>query len=390
MDLRAGARISRVEQERRKMADEFSKADKWKLVRGTNLKSEDRHCLVTLFLFQGENGTAFCKQETLAAEIGVSTRSIRKSLHRLNAAGIIVSTWQRIRSVPMRTYAIDFAKLKSVQRADGRNHSSDPEPCDGRNHSSTGVGTTVPDHQEPQFLQEDPVNIQGTSTIEKSPISLARSGRKPKGKTDSKLTAFCVEWNNWHSAGIVRQKIRDTDSPGKTIIDAWNRSQRDSEQRERLKDLAAIRATIAASQQLLKPASWFDAAGLIGGRNANRRWYLERLLSGGYADRPKPVSPDRTGGNGKREQSGGDDIWPDVIQWCVGAKTTDSSYPDRLRQLFGPAAAQAVLKLKVAAVKDAADHRGRTGNDFRLRELGQQFRGLLQQAQYEETADATA
>jgi hypothetical protein len=153
-----------------------SRAEKWRLIRGTNLKTEDRHVLLTLFLFQGDNGAAFCKQETLADEIGVSTRSIRKSLKRLNAAGIVVSEWKILNSIPMRHYAIQFDALKKVQRANGRNHSSYPETCNGRNHSSypetcngrnhsSGpVGTIVPDHQEPQFLHEHPRNIQGTSS----------------------------------------------------------------------------------------------------------------------------------------------------------------------------------------------------------------------------------
>ena len=72
------------------MGDE-TKPDKWKLIRGTNLKSEDRHVLLTLFLFQGDNGAAFCKQETLAQEIGIDPRSVRRSLKRLNAAGIVRS-----------------------------------------------------------------------------------------------------------------------------------------------------------------------------------------------------------------------------------------------------------------------------------------------------------
>ena len=266
------------------MAEE-SKPDKWRLIRGTNLKTEDRHVLLTLFLFQGDNGAAFCKQETLADEIGVSTRSIRTSLKRLNAAGIVASEWKILNSVPMRVYAIQFDALKIVQRGNGRKHTSYPETTDGRKHTSATVGSTLPNHQEAHFLQEHPRNIQGTSTLGNSPNSPASSGRKSKAKSDAKLTAFCIEWNNWHSAGIVRQKIRDTNSPGKTIVDAWNRSQRDPEQCGRLNDLPGLRAAIEASQQMLKPAGWFDAAGLIGGKNKNHRWYAEQLAAGTYRDK---------------------------------------------------------------------------------------------------------
>jgi len=144
------------------MSDETA-ADRWRLVRGTNLKPEDRHVLLTLFLFQGNNAAAFCKQETLADEIGVDPRSVRRSLKRLNAAGIVHSEWKILNSVPMRTYAIDFQTLKSVQRTDGRTPASYPETSDGRTPASASVGHQRPDHQDTSVLQEDPLNIQGRS-----------------------------------------------------------------------------------------------------------------------------------------------------------------------------------------------------------------------------------
>ena len=150
------------------MAEE-SKPDKWRLIRGTNLKTEDRHVLLTLFLFQGDNGAAFCKQETLAQEIGIDPRSVRRSLKRLNAAGIVRSEWKILNSVPMRTYAIDFQTLKTVQRCDGRTPASYPETSDGRTPASASVGHQRPDHQDTSVLQEDPLNIQRRSRGARTP-----------------------------------------------------------------------------------------------------------------------------------------------------------------------------------------------------------------------------
>jgi hypothetical protein len=272
------------------MADE-TPADRWRLVRGTNLKPEDRHVLLTLFLFQGNNGSAFCKQETLADEIGVDPRSIRRSLKRLNAAGIVRSEWKGLNGVGVRHYAIDFQKLRTFQRDTGRTPASYLE-FEGRTPASAMVGHQRPDTQDTSVLQEDPLNIQGTSTTGNSPNSMARPARKSKADTDAKLIAFCVNWNNWHSAGIVRSQIRDTNSPGKTICDAWNRSQRDPDQRGRLENIAALKAAIQASQKLLKPGGWFDAAGLIGGKNSNHRWYAEQLIAGTYRDKTATGAPD--------------------------------------------------------------------------------------------------
>ena len=169
------------------MADE-TRADKWRLIRGTILKSEDRHVLLTLFLIQGDNNAAFCKQETLAEEVGVHPRSVRRSLQRLNAAGIVLRDWQPRGGVPMRHYAIDFEALKTVQRGngrtpasypettDGRTSASYPESADGRTPVSAAVGHERPKPQDTSVLQErsieHPLKIQSERTRDYIPESL--------------------------------------------------------------------------------------------------------------------------------------------------------------------------------------------------------------------------
>lgn len=335
------------------MADE-TRAEKWRLIRGTNLKTEDRHVLLTLFFFQGDNGAAFCKQETLADEIGVDPRSVRRSLKRLNAAGIVVSDWKILNGVPMRVYAIQFDALKTVQRGNGRTPASYPEAADGRTPASATVGHQRPKPQDTSVLQEDPLNIQGISTLGNSANSLASSGRKSKAKSDGKLTAVCIEWNNWHSAGIVRSKIRDTEAPGKTIVDAWNRSQRDPEQRARLENIPAIQAAIKASgQMLLKPdAGWFDAAGLIGGKNSNRRWYAEQLLNGTYRDKAGQAS-----GNTEAETA-----WQAVLD---SLQRRSRFKPDEIMGDVGENAWQAVRTFGLKRIDEA--------NEFDRRELKAKF-----------------
>ncbi len=168
------------------MADE-SRADKWRLIRGTGLKSEDRHCLLTLFLIQGDNDAAFCRQETLADEIGVHPRSVRRSLQRLNAAGIVHSDWQIRSGVPMRHYAIDFDKLKSVQRGNGRTPASYPETADGRTPVSEAAGHLRPKPQDTSVLQERSIE---------HPLKI-KSERTPKTKfqkpTVEQVQAYAAE-----------------------------------------------------------------------------------------------------------------------------------------------------------------------------------------------------
>ncbi|MCA9010497.1 MAG: helix-turn-helix domain-containing protein [Planctomycetaceae bacterium] len=164
------------------MADD-SPADRWRLIRGTNLKPEDRHVLLTLFLYQGDNGSAYCKQETLADEIGVHPRSIRRSLQRLNEAGIVVSEWRGGNGFGMRHYAIDFNKLKTVQRPEGRTPASYLDD-EGRTPASSGVGHQRPKTQDTSVLQEDPKNIQGTSKAFSFPESLDNE-------------KFAAAWDEW-------------------------------------------------------------------------------------------------------------------------------------------------------------------------------------------------
>jgi len=120
-----------------------------------------------------------------------------------------------------------------------------------------------------------------------------RSLRESKGRESNskeRLIEFCRIWNEWHEAGIVSKKIRNVDDPSTTIVSAWNRGQKDKDQRERLDNLDAVRTAIEFSvktkPEFLNSSGWFDAAGLVGGRNStNRRFYCEMLLNGAYADK---------------------------------------------------------------------------------------------------------
>ncbi|MFN8707635.1 MAG: helix-turn-helix domain-containing protein, partial [Planctomyces sp.] len=236
--------------------------------------------LVTLNRYIGTNQDAWPSQTTLANAMNASPRAVRKWQSELEEIGVLQVAIGKGRSLTNR-YRLNLGKLrrKEEPRAAFQSPSEvkeEPRASLMRNH--------VPLNQEPRAyrnIKKEQLKEQGGNHS----ISGASVVRKSKGKTDSELNQFCTEWNAWHSSGIVRQKIRDTESPGKTIFDAWVRSQRDPEQRERLKDFQSLRSAIEGSQQMLQPAGWFDAAGLIGGKNSNRRWYAEQLLSGVYRDR---------------------------------------------------------------------------------------------------------
>lgn len=150
------------------------KATKWDLVRGTNLQSEDRFCLMTLFLFQGDGKAAFCKQSTLANEMGLTDRSVRRRLERLADKGVIDRTWGNRSGMPIRFYSINFEALKSVQRpAHTRTPASECEDytrtavsyctTDTRTPASAPPGHQRPLHPDTSVLHEHPLNIHRTS-----------------------------------------------------------------------------------------------------------------------------------------------------------------------------------------------------------------------------------
>lgn len=286
------------------MASETS-AERWQLVRGSSIPAKLRLTLYALHCFQGNHPTAFCDRQTLADEVGVCVDELTHKLKALEDLGVITRIWTSRNRRSSRQFKIEYEVLENHQRSTLRK-SSDYQPstlseCSECESTSLSECSELPRASAQTYSErtlsrihiEDSKNIQGRSiqrnsanSCESRPLEKGRKKQSPSPEISEDLKAFCREWNELHSSGLVRSKIRDIGSPGKTIIDAWKRSQKDPEQYERLKDLQAIRAAIEASQQFLKTAGWFDAAGLIGGKNSNHRWYAEQLMAGTYRDKP--------------------------------------------------------------------------------------------------------
>jgi hypothetical protein len=258
-------------------------ADRWRLVRGTNLKPEDRHVLLTLFLFQGNNAAAFCKQETLADEIGVSTRSIRTSLNRLNAAGIVRSEWKGRNGVGVRYYTIDFQNLKTVQRCEGRNPASYLEApegrkpasyleSEGRKPASTMVGSLLPQWSEAGFLQEDTLNIQ--EKIQKG-ASLPEIVF-PENLDNEEFRCSWTEWVEFHRE-IKKKLAPSTVSKQLELLATWGS----------VKAIQAIQASIGNGWQgLFDPSQRTGKAAPVSAKSLNAWETLKQALRS--IDKSKP------------------------------------------------------------------------------------------------------
>jgi|GEM_PF-937095 len=285
--------------------------DRERRIRSAKLSMSQTFYLITLNQFLGKNPHAWPKQETIAKAMNATDRGVRNWQKELEALGILEVVSGQGNHVSNR-YRLNLDRLipKPIEEQDS---SGEPEPRsafqiddDAEPEKYSGsVRNRIPvDPEQHSGLRRNSIPVEpergsdlknkkehkkeshsGNSRISWEPAAT----EKPSKEIPKDLIAFCHEWNAWHSAGIVRQSIRDPNNPGKTLQDAWTRSQRDREQRDRLRDLTGIRAQIAVSQELLQRGGWFDAAGLIGGRNSNRRWYADQLIAGAYRDKLPPA-----------------------------------------------------------------------------------------------------
>ena len=312
--------------------------------------------LVTLNQFIGNNPDAWPSQQKLANVMNATKRGVQKWQAELEAAGVITVDVGQGRSSTNR-YRLNLQALQP-KRNENDEYSSPFKPM--ADEQMTNPVRPNDEHSSPEMTN----TVRTERTVERtekehsgnSPNSGRSSDKKRSNKTDSKLIEFCHEWNTWHSAGIVRQKIRDPDAPGDGIRDAWKRSQRDTEQRERLSDFPTLRKAIEQSQEFLndKGKGWFDAAGLIGGKNKNRRWYAEQLVAGAYLDKS---------GSGGRPSPEASQAWQKTVE---AVRIHSSHRPSEIEQDIGPRSWRALKSIGGAKQVDKS-------NDFERRELERRF-----------------
>lgn len=339
-------------------------------IRDANLTMAETFYLLTISEFLGKNGHAWPSQSTLANAMNATRRAVQKWQSALESAGVIeVESGSGCRNSNRYRLNLDrlTPKAKSCSALNSEHSAPLTEdngaPCSLFPESNSepralGIANQVRLNGEPRAhkrTKKDHRKEQLRNSGNSRFVPSGKSAEAPTPETDSKLITFCTEWNSWHSAGIVRQKIRDTNLPGKTIEAAWKKAQRDPEQRERLRNVSALRDAISRSQVFLKDARWFDAGSLIGGKNSNRRWYAEQLISGAYFDKSNI--------RGNTEHSA------EALQaWqkTLDAIRKHSSYRSaEIQQAIGDRAWRAIKRIGVKRVEDSTD--------FERRELESRF-----------------
>lgn len=115
-------------------------ADRWRLVRGTDLPPHLRFTLLVLMHCQGKNESTWCKRETLADEIGISVGTFSNQTKSLEDSKIIKRVWKRRKGKPSREYAIRFCELAKHQRPPSR----ESEPIPSRQNEGGDAPTFTP------------------------------------------------------------------------------------------------------------------------------------------------------------------------------------------------------------------------------------------------------
>lgn len=324
-------------------------------IRDAALSMGQTFYLVTLNQFIGNNADAWPSQTTLAERMNASPRAVRNWQTELEALGILsVESGKGCKGPNRYTLRLDALPAKSAQNTephaalDAGNSSECGTLC--RNNAApraAGIRNQVPTERTVERTEKEHSGNSANSG--------RASGKKRTLQSGAKLMEFCTQWNVWHSAGIIRQKIRDVTSPGKGIEDAWKRSQRDAEQWQRLSDLTALRKAIEGSQQFLRDARWFDAAGLIGGKNSNRRWYAEQLVAGAYLD--------KSDSGGRPQSLEASQAWQKTLE---AVRRHSSHRLPEIERDIGPRSWRALRSIGGAKQIDKS-------NDFERRELERRF-----------------
>lgn len=324
--------------------------DRWNLVRRAAIPRHLRHLLLVLQHYLGKKDSVWCCRESLAEELDVCVAVISQNMKELESLNVISRVWTGRNGRPTREYSIQFSVLRRCQRSVRNSSGSSVSESSQCNVSSVSESSESPS-EIPQgqcegiLRHEQPLNNHRTT----------KRGRTHKS-TFEKPTVEQV-------ADFVRAYCHEKNLPTiepEDFIDHFESNGWKVGGKSPMRDWQASLRKWIRNQQ---------------------RWHEEQTIR-------KPGSSVRAGQSGRPERSSESDIWPEVVRFCVDARVTDPEYPTKLRQRFGDAVADSVLKIKVATIKNAADKRA-AGNDFPLKELGDRFRRLLQQYHSEEAANAT-
>ena len=96
---------------------------------------------------------------------------------------------------------------------------------------------------------------------------------------DSELLDLIKFWNSLKAKKLVRPGVSTTS--GKGVLSGWKRVKKSKVVQTLLADRKAVEAKIRESE-FIRDASWFCLSQLLGGKNKDGDYYVQKLMDGGY------------------------------------------------------------------------------------------------------------
>lgn len=117
------------------------------------------------------------------------------------------------------------------------------------------------------------------------------------------LSAWISLWNRLKAENLVATSV-DADRPSKAVISKFNAGRKSAEVRKLLADHDAVETAIRKSDFCRQP--WFSLPVLLGGKNRNGEWIVQKLLDGAYANRSSKPNNNLSAGRVYDAQASGD------------------------------------------------------------------------------------
>lgn len=236
--------------------------------------TEIGHAAILVYLVLARHAdpdrTCWPSVSRIAKMVGISERSVRRSLVSLAAIGLV----RRQAQLTPRGSAPNVYILSPQQPADTTD--TGYLPC----HPGGVPGVRPP--LTPQIPEQD--------LIEQDPKN--KTGPAPAGDFPPGLLDLIDGWNNLPPGTVKPGNGARRDPPSQAALHGWNRAQRNGEQREALQDIPRVLQAIRGAT-FCHGAGWFTIPWLFG-KNKNGEFNIVKLLAGAHDGDPSDGRSSRT------------------------------------------------------------------------------------------------
>jgi len=223
-------------------------------------------------------GQVIVGRNASAESLGWKPSNFRNRLKKLQEIGVIEVHSDNHFSVVSIVNWLLYQSLEDTERT-GKGQAKD--------NQRTGKGQAKDTYKNEKNSKNDK-NEKNDSYVDKSTV------------TDLGLAKWIDHWNQWHSMGLVAASVRPQASDA--LRKAWKRVSESKEVQELLRDPDAILGALKKSEFCRD--GWFRLEKLLGGKNGDGVFIVEKLLDGGYQSAPATSKKSVNVGPGVKYQEG--------------------------------------------------------------------------------------